>query len=53
MTMIDGSAVLVSLSQLGPSMPTTASARLISPMSGLSMNRQMTAIAMMLVTTGR
>jgi len=51
--MIDASAVDFWPSQFGPSMPTTSSAALTRPKSGLSRYRQITAIATMLVTTGR
>jgi len=51
--MIDGIARLRSASQFGPLMPSFWRRTLISPMSGLSRNRQTTAIATMLVMTGR
>ena len=52
--MIDGHGERrVRPSQLGPLMPNAASAMLTRPESGSSTNRQTTAMATMLVTTGR
>ena len=51
--MIVGIASAGSASQLGPSIPTWPSSMLSRPWSGLSRKRHTTAIATMLVTTGR
>jgi hypothetical protein len=51
--MIDGMARVGSASQFGPSKPTAEMIMLSTPWSGFSRNRQTTAIATMLVTTGR
>ena len=52
-TISDGSAKRVSLSQPGPVMPIRSRRPLMSPVSVPSSSRQTTAIATMLVTTGR
>jgi hypothetical protein len=51
--MIEGIASTGSASQLGPWMPSEPRARFSSPWSGFRTNRQTTAMATMLVTTGR
>jgi hypothetical protein len=52
MAISDGMAQVVDCSQLGPSIPTQPSTVLSRPLSGWRRNRQTTATATMLVTTG-